>query len=514
MKKLVLFFLLISITAKAQLNFVESHPADGAVNVQLADTISVTFSSALDTTAHFNEANFLITNVPITQMWFSNDLTTIYLTADLAPAYNYFMLFYGVRAQDGSRLESPVMIQFTTDSVFNGYSVSGTVSFEDTVQYSKNAFVALMPHPLNGNGPEILHGAIVDSAGNFSIDHVPDGIYYPVAAIDVNGDGMIDPGMGDYIGTADSVVVSGADVDNVNIIAGKEKHFRFDKVRAIIDSLKNGYLPPNIRLYFVNVWQADSLGHSNEWDFYFISTLFPTGFVVTVSPEGHSIDTMNVDTYNWIHNMRPLADSISVAAIPDSFVARIERKAGKAFRRQHLNDSLMVEVALSLGQLANDGFDQLVPDQSAFYWGLRYRIVNRYNNSMPSTPIPHLSLNKTSEQNEQLYIANYKTGEPVNVTGVDESGRPNLPKTFSLEQNYPNPFNPSTKIKYQIPNSGYVSLKIYDVLGEQVASMINKEQPAGSYEINFDASKLTSGIYFYQLKAGNNIQIKKMMLLK
>ncbi|GBD92053.1 hypothetical protein BMS3Abin04_02786 [bacterium BMS3Abin04] len=515
MKKLFLFFLLISVTAKAQFNFVESHPADGAVNVQLADTISVTFSAALDTSVQFHDANFLITNVgPITQMWFSNDLTTIYLTADLAPDYNYFMLFYGLRSQDGSKLELPVLIEFTTDSVFNGYNVSGTVSFEDSIKHAKNAFVALLPHPLNGGEPDILHGAIIDSNGNFSVDHVPDGIYYPIAAVDVNGDGMIDPGMGDYIGSADSVVVSGGDVNNVNILAGKEKHFRFDKVRAIIDSLRNGNLPPNIRLYFVNAWQSDTLGHASEWQFYFVSTLFPKGFVINVFPEGHSIDTMDVSFFNWVSSMRPLADSISAAALPDSFVAKIERKAGRAFRRQQLPDSLSVEMVLSLGQLAKDGFDQLVPDQSAFYWGLRYRVVNRYNNSMPNTPIPHLSLNKTSEQNEQLYIANYKTGEPVNVTGVDENGKPNLPKVFSLEQNYPNPFNPSTIIKYQVPNSGYVSLKIYDVLGEEVSSLVNKEQAAGSYEISFNASNLTSGIYFYQLKSGNNIQVKKMMLLK
>ena len=83
-----------------------------------------------------------------------------------------------------------------------------------------------------------------------------------------------------------------------------------------------------------------------------------------------------------------------------------------------------------------------------------------------------------------------------------------------MSQNYPNPFNPSTIIKYQIPNSGYVSIKIYDVLGEEVSSLVNKEQAAGSYEINFNASNLTSGVYFYQLKSGNNIQIKKMMLLR
>ncbi len=99
------------------------------------------------------------------------------------------------------------------------------------------------------------------------------------------------------------------------------------------------------------------------------------------------------------------------------------------------------------------------------------------------------------------------------ITDVNEDNNPK-PNSFSLSQNYPNPFNPSTIIKYQIPNSGYVSLNIYDVLGEEVASLVDKNQPAGSYEINFNASNLTSGVYFYQLKFGKIIQVKKMTLLR
>lgn len=85
---------------------------------------------------------------------------------------------------------------------------------------------------------------------------------------------------------------------------------------------------------------------------------------------------------------------------------------------------------------------------------------------------------------------------------------------FILSQNYPNPFNPSTKIKYQIPNSGYVSLKIYDILGKEVAVLVNEEQPSGSHEINLDASNLTSGIYFYRLTTNNFTEIKRMVLIK
>ena len=86
--------------------------------------------------------------------------------------------------------------------------------------------------------------------------------------------------------------------------------------------------------------------------------------------------------------------------------------------------------------------------------------------------------------------------------------------SFKLFQNYPNPFNPTTKIRYEISERSLVTLKVYDVLGREVATLVNEEKPAGSYEVNFDATELTSGIYFYQLKAGKFLQTKKMILLR
>lgn len=88
------------------------------------------------------------------------------------------------------------------------------------------------------------------------------------------------------------------------------------------------------------------------------------------------------------------------------------------------------------------------------------------------------------------------------------------PLTFSLQQNYPNPFNPSTKIKYSIPQSSNVVLNIYDVLGKELVTMVNAEQPAGNYEVDFDAPNLPSGTYFYQIKAGSLIKTKKMILMR
>jgi hypothetical protein len=88
------------------------------------------------------------------------------------------------------------------------------------------------------------------------------------------------------------------------------------------------------------------------------------------------------------------------------------------------------------------------------------------------------------------------------------------PTTYSLSQNYPNPFNPSTTINFSIQKSGMVALKIYNILGQEVTSIVNLDLKAGSYSYTFDASKLSSGVYFYSLSAGNFSQVKKMMLLK
>jgi len=87
-------------------------------------------------------------------------------------------------------------------------------------------------------------------------------------------------------------------------------------------------------------------------------------------------------------------------------------------------------------------------------------------------------------------------------------------RDFSLSQNYPNPFNPSTKISWQSSVSSHQTLKVYDVLGNEVTTLVDEYKPAGSYEVNFDAKSLSSGIYFYKLQAGGFIEIKKMTLLK
>jgi len=100
------------------------------------------------------------------------------------------------------------------------------------------------------------------------------------------------------------------------------------------------------------------------------------------------------------------------------------------------------------------------------------------------------------------------------TTLTDVINENELPREFSLQQNNPNPFNPSTTISFQLPATRNVSLKVFDILGNEIENLINEEKPAGSYEVKFDASKLSSGIYFYTIYAGDFIETRKMLLLK
>ncbi len=102
---------------------------------------------------------------------------------------------------------------------------------------------------------------------------------------------------------------------------------------------------------------------------------------------------------------------------------------------------------------------------------------------------------------------------PDQLVAVDET--PDLvPTKFELSQNYPNPFNPTTQIKYTIPQSRIVTLKVYNLLGQEVVTLVNQEQKPGNYTVNFDASKLASGVYMYRIQSGDFSLTKKMMLLK
>jgi hypothetical protein len=99
------------------------------------------------------------------------------------------------------------------------------------------------------------------------------------------------------------------------------------------------------------------------------------------------------------------------------------------------------------------------------------------------------------------------------ITGLAKRER-SIPLRYDLKQNYPNPFNPETYIQFLIPNSEFVTLKIYNVLGEEVATLVSRKLTAGKYQYEWDASSLASGVYLYRIQAGDYVESRKMILMR
>ena len=129
-----------------------------------------------------------------------------------------------------------------------------------------------------------------------------------------------------------------------------------------------------------------------------------------------------------------------------------------------------------------------------------------------------ITISSNLEDLQGVYVSEYGTMDKAELAKSAaktlDLKNPDMITSYNLEQNYPNPFNPSTMIKYQLPMTSEVSLKVYDILGKEVATLVNRTQAAGRYEVRFDASQLSSGVYIYRIKSGEYTATHKMLLLK
>ena len=157
-------------------------------------------------------------------------------------------------------------------------------------------------------------------------------------------------------------------------------------------------------------------------------------------------------------------------------------------------------------QVATDSlFSNIVMDSSTVDTSIRLDTL-----AANSTYYWHVLATNSSDTGSYSDTASFTTGSII--TGIlDLAG---IPSEFELDQNYPNPFNPTTTIGYQLPASSFVTLKIYDVLGRIVATLVNESQNAGPHEVVFSASNLPSGVYFYRITAGAHSAVKRLMLIK
>ncbi len=162
-------------------------------------------------------------------------------------------------------------------------------------------------------------------------------------------------------------------------------------------------------------------------------------------------------------------------------------------------------------ELNNSGFEILKSTDNIYF--NRFGFVEGAGNS--STPKFYLFTDREAKPGVK-YFYKIKQIDFDGSSAFSNTIEVSIPlsATFSLDQNYPNPFNPATSISYQLPLNSFVTLKVYDVLGNEIATLINEEKPAGSYKLDWNAADQPSGVYFYQLKTGSFVQTKKMIFLR
>ena len=159
--------------------------------------------------------------------------------------------------------------------------------------------------------------------------------------------------------------------------------------------------------------------------------------------------------------------------------------------------------------LLGNGNNALYPKQSHHILSIEYDVV-QIENETDSTSIKLTEVLGATCMPVQ--DANITAGEEKTILLKKQSVAP--VSEIILEQNYPNPFNPSTRIQYQVSGVSHVTLKVYDVLGNEIETLVDEEKPVGVYQVNWNASQMPSGVYFYQVNSGSTTDIKKMILIK
>ena len=161
-----------------------------------------------------------------------------------------------------------------------------------------------------------------------------------------------------------------------------------------------------------------------------------------------------------------------------------------------------------------------ISNNDGIKWGTDLQLTNNPSrSSVPSIAVSgsnvHVIFRDDRDGNSNIYYKRYiATSIAKIVAAAKREQEQSIPTVFQLKQNHPNPFNPTTKISYQIPIAGYVSLKIYDMVGREVVNLVNEYQQPGNFVKTLHGTSLPSGIYFCKIKVGNFTDTKKMILLK
>ena len=259
-------------------------------------------------------------------------------------------------------------------------------------------------------------------------------------------------------------------------------------------------------------------GEADSWTSNNSPGVFTTITQSNSSHTGSSALKGEVVNVSGFGNLTPLVVSDDGSFTSGGFPVSQKFNSLKGFYKLNTSasDQVLIILAMYVGE-TGVGAGAIQLDVAASYTQFDFPII--YDQGFSGTPDRCGIVIQITDANgsgtlvtvgSEMYIDDLELSMDV-VSDVEDQTQP---LTFKLEQNFPNPFNPSTQIRYKIAENDFVSLKVYDLLGNEVATLINEVQSAGSYQVNFDATRLSSGIYFYSIKTSRFNFTRKMQLIK
>jgi hypothetical protein len=455
-----------------------------------------------------------------------------------------------------------LLLQILSYNIWAG-SISGEISYSGSA--TGTIFIALFNEPTLNSDPNVT---TISQPGSYIISDLSDGTYYIVSVMSDNPDQMLPTDPYGFWGTFENltpVVISGNnDVTgiNINLIDGTtENPNPFAQFYVAPDAIlqlpqetepgNNGTLVYNGSTILLYKHDYEGAGSAKIFEINPESgALLNTHYLnLQSSPNGISwIDKLvyrngvlwanggygDPSGSGWVEGVFKVDISSSTSSNQIPFSQDFQEASGLACDGTNLfignadslevggivkfNPDLVTEVPSNLFISLSDRVRSFTYGDNTLWIGIDR--INKFNpvtgEYLGNLEIPGFATDiffnnkfwSYNESDNSISIYN-----PTTV-GVEENNNLSIPEDFSLAQNYPNPFNPNTTIVYNLPVSSDVMLKVYDVLGREVATLVNEEKAAGNYQVEFDASNLSSGIYYYTITAGDFHQTKKLVLLK
>lgn len=415
--------------------------------------------------------------------------TELVLSLVMQPDTDFSFIVGLATGMDGSSLSAPGAVSFSTAAAMGTHSISGTITADGV---PGRAVVAIQEASLFAPENRFELAGLAGPDGNYMLGFVRPGVHYPVAAQDVDGDGIIDVSLGhdrmgyydpNQDGEPDSVLVAGSNLTGINIDLNLV--FTWLTAREALETAgtlaQDWDMEATLR-QVVSATAPDAEGRCNAWSCLYTSTQQTDMLVVIVGAFGIDMHT-TPDTGNLA----------SLPALPDEFVdSDVIRQAGMDnggldFINEHDGYVEHLVTAGAQPELWSDPPNRLV-------WTYQFYIY------------------EGDSLYQHMVAVDLVTGEVLNGTAVDPA--PAVPAGMELACNTPNPFNPSTVIHFTLPTAGPASLTVFDMLGRRVATLVEGPLAAGAHSIRFDGSALASGVYGYTLEAGGARLSRTMVLVK